>query len=83
MDPQERSLCLPFLENAVLRKPCSRPVMVVSPRYVVVCRRVWRGESTSNIPLELVTCKAPSVLRVTVGQSEHSRSILFTLSALG
>jgi hypothetical protein len=82
MDPQERSICLPFLENAVLRKPCSRPVVVISPRYVVVCRRVWRGEPTSDILLELVTCKAPSILRDTVGQSEHSRSVLFTLSAI-
>ena len=54
MNPKERPRLCPFLITVALNEPRRSSLEVVSAGNIVIDRRIWGGEPTSNIHLELV-----------------------------
>jgi hypothetical protein len=48
------------LKDIALHKPEGSTFVVDVASNVVICARIWRGQPTSNILLQLVTCEAAS-----------------------
>ena len=55
MNPQNRTLGAPLCEEAALKEPYPGSSLIILRCYVVVFRRIWRGNPISGILLQLVT----------------------------
>jgi len=55
MDPKKAASSLPLLEHIALCKPLGSATVMRFAGDVVVRPRIWRGQPTSNILLQLVT----------------------------
>src|SRR5258707_6774829 len=64
MNPQKRSLGLPFCQRIALEKPCCSSFMSCSSNKVLIRRRVRGREPVVNVRLQLVACKIPSVMTI-------------------
>ena len=60
VDPKKAASPLPLLEHITLCKPCGSATVMCFASDVMVRPRIWRGQPTSNILLQLVTCKVDS-----------------------
>jgi len=60
MDPKKAASPLPLLEHIALCKPRGSATVMRLASDVVVRPRIWRGQPTSNILLQLVTYKVDS-----------------------
>ena len=54
MDPQERTLCVPFLESVGLGEPFRGSTVMCPAGNVVIFGRVWRRKPISNFLLQMV-----------------------------
>ena len=61
MNPQQRPCCVPLLKCAALDKPLGRSIVLSSMSNVVIVGRIWWGEPTPDILLQMVTFEAQSV----------------------
>ena len=78
MDPQERTLCVPFLKSVALDEPFCGSTVMSSKGNIVVLGWIWRGEPTSHVLLQLVTCETRSLSATFItGMSQVSRLNLF------
>jgi hypothetical protein len=55
MDPKKAASSLPLLEHIALCKPLGSATVMGFAGDVVVRPRIWRGQPSSNILLQLVT----------------------------
>jgi hypothetical protein len=60
MDPKKAAFPLPFLEHIALCKPRGSATVMRFASDVVIRPRIWGGQPTSDILLQLVTCKVDS-----------------------
>ena len=56
MDPQQGALRVPLSKDASLQEPRGSSILMDFTRSIVVWRRIWRGEPTSGLLLQLITC---------------------------
>jgi hypothetical protein len=83
MNPQERTLCIPILEGVALGEPFCGSTVVGSKGHVVILGWIRRGEPTSDVLLQLVTCIARSEsATLVIGIRENSRLNLFISFAI-
>ena len=77
MNPQERSLRLPFCQFVALEEPRRSPFVSSLPNEVVIRRRIRGREPVLNLASQLVTYEILSVSAMKDGEKNNERFILF------
>ena len=82
MDPQQGPLRIPLSEDIPSEEPLGGSILMDLTCNVVVWRRIWRGEPTSGLLLQLVPCDWLQHQHIVAEQIDDKRLILFTLLAI-